>query len=197
MPDLPPPKRPHTSRQRYRRFVDDYRNRRLDQLTDAERFGRTDAGRDKERKSKRREFVREYLHWLRPHRYRVALVFLLAATGAAIQLVEPLFMRHIIDRILLNPELDASARLTRLNLVGGSFLALVFASNLLGAFKDFRQRLLNIRVMLSLRRALFDRLLHLPLARLWDMKTGGILSRLTGDIDTTTGLLQSAVISPF
>jgi len=196
MPDLPPPKRPHTSRQRYRRFVDDYRQRRLDQLTDAERFGRSDAERDKERKSKRREFVREYLHWLRPHRYRVALVFLLAAAGAAIQLVEPLFMRHIIDRILLNPELDASARLTRLNLVGGSFLALVFASNLLGAFKDFRQRLLNIRVMLSLRRALFDRLLHLPLARLWDMKTGGILSRLTGDIDTTTGLLQSAVISP-
>jgi ATP-binding cassette subfamily B protein/subfamily B ATP-binding cassette protein MsbA len=28
------------------------------------------------------------------------------------------------------------------------------------------------------------------------MKTGGILSRLTGDIDTTTGLLQMAVISP-
>ena len=50
--------------------------------------------------------------------------------------------------------------------------------------------------MLSLRRALFNRLLHLPLPRLWDMKTGGILSRLTGDIETTTGLLQMAVVSP-
>src|SRR5688572_13943501 len=196
MPDDTSPKRPHTSRQRYRRFVDDYRHRRLDQLTDAERFGKSDAERDKERKSKRREFIREYLHWLRPHRYRVAFVFLLAATGAAIQLVEPLFMRHIIDRILLNPELDASARLTRLNVVGGSFLALIFVSNLLGAFKDYRQKLLNVRVMLTLRRALFDRFLHLPLPRLWDMKTGGILSRLTGDIDTTTGLLQLAIISP-
>ena len=28
------------------------------------------------------------------------------------------------------------------------------------------------------------------------MKTGGILSRLTGDIDTTTGLLQMALVSP-
>jgi ATP-binding cassette subfamily B protein/subfamily B ATP-binding cassette protein MsbA len=62
--------------------------------------------------------------------------------------------------------------------------------------KDYRQRLLNVRVMLSLRRALFDRLLHLPLPKLWDMKTGGILSRLTGDVDTTTGLLQLAVVSP-
>ena len=50
--------------------------------------------------------------------------------------------------------------------------------------------------MLSLRRSLFDRLLHLPLPKLWDMKTGGILSRLTGDVETTTGLLQMAVVSP-
>ena len=28
------------------------------------------------------------------------------------------------------------------------------------------------------------------------MKTGGILSRITGDVDTTTGLLQMAVVSP-
>ena len=37
---------------------------------------------------------------------------------------------------------------------------------------------------------LFDRLLHLPLPRLWEMKTGGVISRLTGDIDTTTGLID-------
>src|SRR5436190_1638052 len=62
--------------------------------------------------------------------------------------------------------------------------------------KDYRQCLLSVRVMLSLRRSLFSRLLHLPLPKLWDMKTGGILSRLTGDIDTTTGLLQMALVSP-
>ena len=62
--------------------------------------------------------------------------------------------------------------------------------------KDYRQRLLNVRVMLSLRQSLFDRLLHLPLPKLWDMKTGGILSRLTGDVDTTTGLMQMAIVSP-
>jgi ATP-binding cassette subfamily B protein/subfamily B ATP-binding cassette protein MsbA len=50
--------------------------------------------------------------------------------------------------------------------------------------------------MLALRRALYDQMLHLPLAKLWDMKTGGILSRLTGDIDSTTGLLQMAIVSP-
>ena len=36
-------------------------------------------------------------------------------------------------------------------------------SNLVGAFRDFQQKLLNTRIMLALRRALFNRLVHLPL----------------------------------
>src|SRR2546429_4094652 len=46
------------------------------------------------------------------------------------------------------------------------------------------------------RGAFSARWLHLPLSTLWDMKTGGILSRLTGDVETTTGLLQMALVSP-
>lgn len=66
MPDLPAPKRPHTSRQRYAEFVDDYRHRRLDELTDA-RSGRARQESDETaRKTKRREFIREYLRWLKP-----------------------------------------------------------------------------------------------------------------------------------
>jgi ATP-binding cassette subfamily B protein/subfamily B ATP-binding cassette protein MsbA len=195
MKDLPS-QRPHTSRQRYRRFVEDYRHRRLDELTDKARGLRPSAEGDGQHRGKRRELLREYLRWLRPHRHRVALVFALAIAGAGIQLVEPLFMRHIIDQVLLNPALDASARLARLNFIGATFLSIIIFSNLLNVFKNYRQRLLNVRVMLSLRRSIFDRLLHLPLPKLWDMKTGGILSRLTGDVDTTTGLLQMGVISP-
>src|SRR5213079_3477589 len=87
-------------------------------------------------------------------------------------------------------------RLARLQLAGAAFVAVVILSNVIDALRDYRQRLLNVRVMMSLRRSLFERLLHLPLSRLWDMKTGGILSRLTGDVETTTGLLQMAIVSP-
>jgi len=111
-------------------------------------------------------------------------------------MIEPLFMRFIIDRVLLNASLDTPARLARLQLAGAAFLAAILLSNLIGVIKDYRQRLLNVRVMLSLRRSLFERLLHLPLAKLWDMKTGGILSRLTGDVDTTTGVFDPS-LDPF
>ncbi len=196
--------RVRTSRQRYFRFVDDYKHGRLDkddfekprpQSQDGEKAEEKPKD-PKERKAKRREYLRAYFRWLWPHRYGVAAVFLLALFTASLQLVEPLFMRFIIDRALLRTDIDTATRVMRLNLAGIVFLSAILLSNVIGVVKDYRQRVLNVRVMLSLRRALFDRFLDLPLPKLWDMKTGGILSRLTGDIDTTTGLLQMAIISP-
>jgi ATP-binding cassette subfamily B protein len=184
-----------SSRQRYRTFRQSYRERKLDDASDlGEDPAAVDASRL--RRGKRREYLREYLRWLWPHRYAVGAVFLFALLTAGLQMIEPLFMRFIIDRVLLNTALDTASRLVRLNAAGGLYLAVILCSNLLSLLKDYRQRLLNVRVMLSLRQSLFDRLLHLPLSRLWDMKTGGILSRLTGDIDTTTGLMQMAIVSP-
>jgi len=111
-------------------------------------------------------------------------------------MIEPLFMRFIVDRVLLDGTLTAAERLGWLHTAGAAFLVVILLSNTLHAFRDYRQKLLNVRVMLSLRRAIFEHLVHLPLPRLWEMKTGGILSRLTGDVDTTTGLLQMAIVSP-
>ncbi len=175
-----------SSKGRYRGFVEDYRQGRVgDEKPNEPKL----AG-------KRREYLRDYIRWLAPHRSGIAVVFALALVAAGLSMVEPLFMRYIVDRVLLNRKLDPAGRLPLLNAAGALFLALVIVSNLLNALREYRQKLLNTRVMLSLRRALFDRLLRLPLPKLWDMKTGGILSRLTGDVDTTTGLMQMAIISP-
>jgi len=191
-----------SSQQRYRAFVEDYKRRRLDDS------GETPDGPDgtnapadpaqarRERRGRQRAYLRDYLNWLRPHRYAVGGVFVLALLVAGLQMVEPLFMRYMVDRVLLVPGLARSTRFTRLNLAGTLFVALIAVSNLTNALKDYRQRLVNVALMLSLRRSLFERLLHLPLPKLWDMKTGGILSRITGDVDTTTGLLQLAIVSP-
>ncbi|HAV62957.1 MAG TPA: ABC transporter ATP-binding protein [Verrucomicrobiales bacterium] len=194
-----------SSRRRYLGFVQDYRNRRLDheddsdegpppgEATDPEpKPQRTDA----ERKARRRRFLREYARWLWPHRLAIGSLFALALVVAGLELVEPLFMRYIIDDVLLQEGLAEAERLRLLQWAGGLFVVVVVVARLISAVKDYRQRLVNVHVMLSLRRSLFDRLLHLPLPRLWEMKTGGILSRLTGDVETTTGLLQMAIMSP-
>ena len=186
-----------SSKQRYQEFVQDYKLRRLD--VTSEDGGPTPPPPQTSapgQPGSRKAYLRGYLRWLKPHRAELATVFVSALVVAGLQMIEPLFIRHIIDRVILNQSLDTHARLIRLNVTGLVFLGVIILSHVGGGFKDYRQRLLNVRVMLTLRRSLYERLLHLPLPKLWDMKTGGILSRLTGDVETTTGLLQMAVISP-
>jgi ATP-binding cassette subfamily B protein/subfamily B ATP-binding cassette protein MsbA len=185
-----------SSRRRYQAFVDAYRAKRLDDPADPSPAAPDAPADAPHTRPPRRATLREYLRWLRPHRWSVAGFVALALAVAGLQMVEPLFMRHIVDQVLLAPGLSRPARVARLNAAGALFLAVVVATQLLSALKDHRQRLLTLRVMLALRRALYDQLLHLPLPRLWEKKTGGLLSRLTGDVDTTTGLLQLAIVSP-
>jgi ATP-binding cassette subfamily B protein/subfamily B ATP-binding cassette protein MsbA len=192
--------RARSSRRRYGAFVREYKRRRLDDDDDSQ--GKPGEGEvkkkegDPEKKARRRKYVREYGRWLWPHRNQVGALFALALVVAGLELIEPLFMRYIVDHVLLIAGVAAAERLHRLNVAGGLFVGVVVVSRLIGAVKDYRQRRVNVDVMLSLRRTLFDRLLHLPLPKLWEMKTGGILSRLTGDVETTTGLLQLAIMSP-
>ncbi|MEX2271413.1 MAG: ABC transporter ATP-binding protein [Vicinamibacterales bacterium] len=201
--------RTRSSRRRYLAFREDYRKGMLEdpdeKTADSESALKIDEAADatagpapkpKLLPARRREYLRDYLRWLWPHRYAIGFVFLMAIVAAGLQMAEPLFMRFIIDNVLLNQTLDLAGRLDRLHFAGAIFLAVIVVSALVGVLKDYRQRMLNVQVMLTLRRALFERLLHLPLPKLWDMKTGGIISRLTGDVDTTSGLLQMAVMSP-
>jgi ATP-binding cassette subfamily B protein len=121
-----------SSRQRYRTFRQSYRERKLDDASD---LGGDPAAVDASRlrRGKRREYLREYLRWLWPHRYAVGAVFLFALLTAGLQMIEPLFMRFIIDRVLLNTALDTASRLVRLNAAGGLYLGVIFCSRTTGS----------------------------------------------------------------
>ena len=78
-------------------------------------------GHPRPERGKRREYLREYVRWLWPHRYAVGFFFLLALISAGLEMVEPLFMRFIIDRVLLEHRRSTRRRaLVRLHLAGGA-----------------------------------------------------------------------------
>jgi ATP-binding cassette subfamily B protein/subfamily B ATP-binding cassette protein MsbA len=192
-----------SSKARYREFVKQYAARTLgeDVSKDVVKHGAKDSQpatkrwRERLLGGRRGDYLRDYLRWLAPHKKRLAAVCVLALLSAGAQSVEPLFMRYIVDRVLLS-DTPVAERVWRLNAAGAAFLALVVLSAGITVLKDYTQRILNVRVVLSLRRAIFDRFMHLPLSTLWNFKTGGLLSRLSGDVETTSGLLQMAIISP-
>src|SRR5689334_11640191 len=131
-----------SSRQRYKSFVENYRRGTLDDAP-AQGLAPEKAPQSKPEKKdpgKRRQYLREYLRWLWPHRFAALALFLFALLGAGLQMVEPLFMRFIIDKVLLARNLDDAERILRLNGAGALFLALIIFSNLTTAFRDYRQR---------------------------------------------------------
>lgn len=192
--------KPQTSKSRFAEFVEKFRSGQLKRERDDEGSDsdqNTDQDQDKSEKKKlRRNYLRIYIRRLWPHWRMVAVLVGLAILVSILEIIQPLFARYIFDDVLLAEDLSPSERIWKLNLVGGMFLGLVIFTRVMGICRAWLQRLLNLRVILTLRRALFDRLLRLPLDKLSDMKVGGIISRLTDDINKTTGLLQMAVISP-
>lgn len=187
-----------SSRSRFERFRKAYREGRTKELATHAHAG---SGKDRDDRKRpdaeqRRQYMREYFRWLYPYRWAAAGLLLMALVVAVLDMAQPLFMRYIIDDVLLAEGLSDAKRMSMLHVVGVSFLMVIILSRLVEATRNFQQRILNARVLLSLRKALYNRLLGLSLNRLTDMKTGGIISRLSGDIDRTTGLMQLAIISP-
>jgi ATP-binding cassette, subfamily B, bacterial len=194
-----------SSRQRYRSFVQEYKEAHSDDKVGSFRHepqpensvGSMSAGVARAGRSPVRKYIREYLRVLRPYRVALCSLLAIASMSTVLQMLDPLFVRFIVDRVLLNTQSDSATKVTRLDLVACLFLVVTASYVLSGTLRDYAQRLLNGRLMLAFRRSLFGRLLHLPLSTLSDMKTGGILSRLTGDVDTTGSLVQVAIVSPF
>jgi ATP-binding cassette subfamily B protein/subfamily B ATP-binding cassette protein MsbA len=159
-----------SSKARYREFVKQYAARTLgeDVSKDVAKHGAKDSKPGTKRwrvrllARRRGDYLRDYLRWLAPHKKRLAVVCVLALLSAGAQSVEPLFMRYIVDRVLLS-DTPVADRVWRLNAAGAAFLALVVLSAGITVLKDYTQRILNVRVVLSLRRAIFDRFMHLPL----------------------------------
>ncbi len=146
-------------------------------------------------KKKRRTYLGIYAKRLWPHWRLVAALAFLAVLVSILEIIQPLFARYIFDDVLLSDRAPKE-KIWLLNAVGGGFLVFICLTVMLGIVRNWNQRLLNMRVLLTLRRALFEKLLNLPLDRLSDMKVGGIISRLTDDINRTSGLMQMAIISP-
>ena len=155
------------------------------------------SGDDSKRPDKkaRRRYLRHYLTWLRPHFPGLALLFLLGLFGVAFQSANPILAAQMVDRcIVTDGALDP--RLALLAQLGGVLIGLAMVGVLVSPLRSYLTVRLNARAVVRLRKRLHEHLMRLSFSELSDLKSGGIVSRLSGDVDNATGLIQSAVISP-
>src|SRR4249920_3663102 len=99
-----------SSRQRYQGFVQDYKNRTLDDWED----GDGQKSRNDSSKAEQKKPTPESKRERKAKRYAVGALFAFALVAAGLEMVEPLFMRFIVDHVLLNTKLDTASRLSQL-----------------------------------------------------------------------------------
>ena len=146
--------------------------------------------------SRRQARIAQCWQWLRPHRHTLWLLASLGLSSIAIDLVWPLASRYLIDHVILEPTLAVPVKLRRLLLIAAGIAALFLVNSLFDWVRSFRSQLLDSRFSTALRARLFRRVLRLPMADVGELKTGGVMSRLSADVDHTTALLQSALLNP-
>ncbi len=147
-------------------------------------------------KDERRVYMRSYRSFLWPFKGTFIMVFVLALLSAGLSMAPPLATRYIIDRILPASEIPAEQKWSTLLWICGGVLAILLLMQVLDTTRNYSMAVLNAKVIFRLRQRLFDRLIRLPLGKLAELKSGGIVSRLSQDTDKVTGMVQMAVITP-
>ncbi len=187
----PPPASWRSSRQLYRRFRFDLKHPPQEEKEAA--GGATAESPSRER----RKNFRQYLDAIWIFRWKIIGILALATVVAGLEVYQPKLIGEAIDQVLQNPALSTEEKNARLLSYVGALLGMVLVARALDSWRDYRTHALNTRVISRVRRLLYGHLLRFPLGRLHELKTGGVVSRLTGDLEALAGLLQMAFISPY
>jgi ATP-binding cassette subfamily B protein/subfamily B ATP-binding cassette protein MsbA len=143
-----------------------------------------------------RHRIDRYRLWLIPGYKDLLLVAVLGLITVAFDLVWPLVSAYIIDQVVLNRTLPIHEK-SRLLVLAASLMALMFLVNSsINWWRSLRSQLLTSKLQVGLRSNLFSRILRLPLKHLHDYRTGGLLSRLSGDVERTSMLVQQGLLGP-
>ena len=121
--------------------------------------------------------IRQFLRFYRPHRRLLALDFGCAALSGVLELLFPMAVRGVIDRLL--PQQDLYVITVA---VLGLFAVYLLNSGLM-AIVTYFGHVLGIAIETELRRRAFDHLQKLSLSFFDNQKTGHLVGRVTKDLE--------------
>ncbi len=103
---------------------------------------------------------------------------------------------YLIDQVILDDTRPMADRRGEMLVIAAIMMGTFVAGSLLGFVRHLKSTLLTSRLAFDLRHQLHAHILRLPLDQVQAIKTGGVISRVSNDVDNTTGLIQNAFLGP-
>ena len=142
---------------------------------------------------KTRSWLVNYIPRLRPHRLALVTVAVLTLVTMAVTLAVPYACKLMIDSALGHKAVWLAEHLDTAFFV---MIGAILLSELCSINRDLILRVVSHRITVGFRQRLYEHVQRLPLRKIHDLKTGGIISRVMNDVDATSNLLQGGVVSP-
>jgi len=198
---------PHgSSRSRYTAYRAEQRERRRR----AERTVVSFHGTERSLKRQRSfgQLFRSFLGELRPFRGAMGIALGTLTVGTILNLVPPAATKVAIDNVFMRqplpaslarwlPEQAVSDPATLLTWIAGTIVTLSFFGTVVHLTGRWQATRVTKLLQASLRRAAFQHAVHLPLGRIWQLKSGGLTSLLREDAGGVAELVFSMIYNPF
>ena len=154
------------------------------------------------------QLFKSFLGELRPHRAPMLFTLCTVALGAALTLIPPAATKLAIDNVFIGSPLPqwvdrilpaniTSDRTTLLGWIAASILVVSLIGTTFSIAGRWQATRITKRLQAHIRRKTFEHAVHLPLHRVWQMKSGGVASLLREDAGGVAELVFNMLYNPF
>lgn len=139
---------------------------------------------------------RDIYLWLRPYSLSLGIIFTITFLCTLLLIFGPLAVPFLIDRIILNPDLEAHDKTLKLLKYSGLFALCIIVGEVARSLSAYWIEVVNAHCVMRLRRQAFHTLIHLPLPEVQRLKIGGAMGRIVHDTEGLNGMLNLVVLTP-
>ncbi|REE67282.1 ATP-binding cassette, subfamily B, MsbA [Paenibacillus taihuensis] len=138
---------------------------------------------------------RAYLRIVAPYKWLILVTIVIGIVKFAIPLTLPLFIKHVVDDILLS-NLSVDDKTSKLmKAIGLAFFLFVVVRYPVEYYRQYFAQLTTSRVLFDLRNKLYGHLQRLSIRFYQNRKSGEIISRMMNDTEQTKSLVETGLMN--
>jgi ATP-binding cassette subfamily B multidrug efflux pump len=141
------------------------------------------------KKTSDRQYLLQYLHYLKRHKVRLSLSLILIPLIAAIHISQPLIMKHAIDHVFLNQQIQ------QLHVVATLLALAVVGEFTLRSLQSFLFQHIGQHTVTDIRHDLFSHVTQLKMSYFDKTPQGILTSRLTSDLESLNDSFATGVVT--